>query len=82
MSADLLVSLVTAVCVLALAVLSRWFLPRPISFLLQFAPVWVYIAYFLSAGRKRAPREVSSSSKVWSLTIVLVTVAVAVVSAI
>jgi len=82
MSGDLLVSLVTAVCVLALAVLSRWFLPTPMSFVLQFAPVWVYIVYFLSARRRPSAGEIGRDSKIWSATIVLVTMAVAVVSAI
>jgi hypothetical protein len=82
MSGDFLVSAVTAVCVLALAVLSRWFLTAPISFVLQFAPVWVYIVYVLSAGRRRSSGEINRDSKVWSATIVLVTMAVAVVSAI
>jgi hypothetical protein len=79
---DLQVSLVTAVCVLALAVFSRWFLPVPMSFLLQLAPVWIYIVFVLGAGRRRATGEESQDPLLWSTTIVLVTVAVAVVSAI
>jgi len=79
---DLQVSLVTAVCVLALAVFSRWFLPLQMSFLLQLAPVWVYIVFLLGAGRRREAGEESRDPLLWSTTIVLVTVAVAVVSAI
>jgi hypothetical protein len=81
MSAELQVSLVTAVCVLALAVFSHWFLPVPMSFVLQFAPVWVYIVFVLGAGRRRAAGKARGDALLWSTTIVLVTIAIAVVSA-
>ena len=79
MTEEVRVSLVTAACVLGLAVLSRWFLASPLDFVAQFAPIWLYVPYLATRGRK-AGSEPRGSALAWSALIIVITVAVAVVS--
>jgi hypothetical protein len=76
MTGDVQVSLVTALCILVLAVASKWMLHVELDFVSQYAPVWVHIVYIISRNNDgeshRRPRP-------WSAAIVLVTVAVIVV---
>jgi len=73
MTGDVQVSLVTALCILVLAVASKWILNVELDFVSQYAPVWVYIAYIISRNRDG---ESQTRPRFWSAAIVLVTVAV------
>ena len=63
------VSLVTAVCILALAVIPKYFLNVQLDFITQYGPVWVYIAYIIT-------KDKAEKSKYWSLAIILATIAI------
>ena len=78
MGNDLAVSLVTAVCILALAVIPKWILDVQLDFISQYAPVWVYIVYVITRGRESQARR---KARYWSLAIALVTLAVLVIYA-
>ena len=56
------VSLVTAVCILALAVIPKYVLKVQLDFITQYGPVWVYIAYIITKDKDK-------KSKYWSLAI-------------
>ncbi|KPL22276.1 MAG: hypothetical protein AMJ93_07585 [Anaerolineae bacterium SM23_84] len=73
MTGDVQVSLVTGLCILVLAVASKWIVHAELDFVSQYAPVWVYIAYILSPSRDE---ESHRRSKFWSVAIILVTLAV------
>ncbi len=77
MSEEMILSLLTAVCVLALAVVSRWVSARPIDLVTQFAPIWIYCTYLATRQQKAA----RSRRRVWfwSLLILAITAAVALV---
>jgi len=74
MSEEMILSLVTAACVLALAVASKWLSARPIDLVVQFAPIWVYCAYL--ATRQRAGGGSRRRALGWSLLLVAITAAV------
>jgi hypothetical protein len=80
MSDDMKLSLVTAGCVLALAVVAKWFLLRRLDFISQFAPIWIYTAY-LAMPKKEGQRTRPGSVLGWSALIIGVTAAVALVYA-
>jgi len=63
------VSLVTAVCILALAIISKNVLNVQLDFISLYGPVWVYIGY-------TSTKDKTKNSKYWSLVIILVTVAI------
>ena len=69
------VALVTAVCLLAQAVIAKNVLDVELDFMSQFAPMWVFIAYQVSGLRDR------TSEIAFTIAIVLVTVAVLVLYA-
>ena len=73
MTGDVQVSLVTALCILVLAVASKWILNVELDFVSQYAPVWVYFVYIISRNRDK---ESHRRPRFWSAAIVLVTVAV------
>jgi len=75
------VSLVTAVCILALAVISKNVLHVKLDFISQYGPVWMLIAY-LSTREKCKKSKICDSLLFWSLAIILVTLATLVVYAI
>jgi len=75
------VSLVTAICILGLAALSKNALHVQLDFVSLCGPVWIYIAYIISKDKARKSKT-CSSPLFWSLTIILVTVAILVVYAI
>jgi len=78
MKGDLRITLVTALCILILAVLSRWILGVELDLISLYAPVWVYMGYVITRGRPAAAR---TSPNLWSLVIVMTTFAVAVIHA-
>lgn len=79
LTGDLTVSLVTAVCILALAIVSKYFLDVELDFISQYGPVWIYIAYIIAKDEARRSQR---STLLWSATIIVATVAILVVYAI
>jgi len=75
MKDEVKVSLVTAVCILALAIISKNVLNVQLDFITQYGPVWVYIAYI-------STKDKTKKSKYWSLVIILVTIATLILYAI
>jgi len=63
------VSLVTAVCILALAIISKNVLNVQLDFISLYGPVWVYIGY-------TSTKDKTKNSKYWSLAIIIATVAI------
>lgn len=79
LTGDLTVSLVTAVCILALAVVSKYFLDVELDFVSQYGPVWIYIVYVIGKDETRRSQR---STLLWSATIIVATVAILAVYAI
>jgi hypothetical protein len=75
------VSLVTAICIVGLAVISKNVLHVQLDFVSLYGPVWIFIAYTISKDKARKSKT-CSSPLFWSVTIILVTVAILVVYAI
>jgi len=78
LSEGLVVSLVTGACILALAIVSKYFLNREMDFISQYGPVWVYIAYVIS---DREDKDTPRGRLFWSLAIAIATLAIIVVYA-
>lgn len=70
---ELTVSLVTGVCILALAIVSKYFLDVELDFISQYGPVWIYIAYIIAKDEARRSKR---STLFWSAAIVLATLAI------
>jgi len=75
LSDEVKVSLVTVVCILALAIISKNVLNVQLDFVSLYGPVWVYIAYI-------STKDKTKKSKYWSLVIILVTLAILIIYAI
>jgi len=75
------VSLVTAVCILALAIVSKNVLNVQLDFITQYGPVWMLIAY-LATKENAKKSKYCCSPLFWSLAIILVTLAILVLYAI
>jgi hypothetical protein len=75
---DILVSAVTAVCLLALAGISKGILNVQLDFVSLYSPVWVYMAYVITRNKKKKS-DICCSPLFWSVAVTLVTVAVLVV---
>jgi len=71
---------VTGVCILALAVISKYVINVELDFISQYAPVWIFIAYIITKD-KAGKSRICSSLLFWSLAIIVVTIAVLVVYA-
>lgn len=72
LSNEVKVSLVTAVCIMALAVISRKVISIQLDFVSLYGPVWVYIAYIISTDKTKT----RSSPLFWSLAIIFATSAI------
>lgn len=81
LSNDVKLSLVTAVCLLVLAIVSKNVLRVQLDFISLYGPVWVYIAYIISRERNKKSR-ICSSPLFWSVAIIFVTLAILAVYAI
>ena len=79
LTGDLTVSLVTAVCILALAIVSKYFLDVELDFVSQYGPVWIYIVYVIGKDEARRSKR---STLFWSAAIIAATVAILAVYAI
>ena len=75
------VSLVTAACILALAVISKNVIHAELDFISQYAPLWMFIIYLITRQRAEKSRS-GRNTLLWSLAIVLITALVLVVYAI
>ncbi len=71
LSDELKISLVTAFCILALAIIAKNILMVQLDFVSQYGPVWMYMAYI---GAKE--QKARCSTLFWSLAIILVTAAI------
>lgn len=74
------VSLVTAVCILALAIISKNILNVQLDLISQYGPVWLLIAYLCTKDTKKS--KICCSPLFWSAAIILVTAAILAVYAI
>ncbi|MDI6886490.1 MAG: hypothetical protein QMD22_09185 [archaeon] len=75
------VALVTAVCILGLAVLSKYVINVELDFISQYGPVWMFMVYVITK-EKAKKSKICCTTLFWSLTIILVTVAILVIYAI
>ena len=75
---EIKVSLVTAVCILALAIISKNILNVQFDLISQYGPVWMLIAYLATKGTNKKSKT-CSSPLFWSLAIIFVTLAILVV---
>ena len=74
------VSLVTVVCILALAVISKNILHVQMDFT-QYAPIWMFVVYIITREKAKASK-ICGRPLFWSVAIVLITLAILVVYAI
>lgn len=75
LSSDLKVSLVTAICILVLAVVAKKVLNVELDFISQYGPVWLYIVYIITRDKQKESK-VCSSPLFWSLAIIFATLAI------
>ena len=78
LTSEIKVSLVAAICVLALAIISKYFLSVELDFVSQYGPVWIYIVYVITRNKKEKP-EVCNRALFWSLSMIIATVLISVV---
>jgi len=69
------VSLVTAVCVLLLAIVSKNILKVQLDLVSLYGPIWVFIAYIITKDTVNKSK-ICSSPLIWSLAIIVVTLAI------
>ena len=81
LSDDVKISLVTAACILGLAISSKNVLHVQPDFISLYGPVWIFIAYIITKDRA-GKSKTCNSPLFWSLAIVIVTVAILAVYAI
>ncbi|KUK01787.1 MAG: putative membrane protein [Methanobacteriaceae archaeon 41_258] len=75
------VSLVTVVCILALAVISKNVLHAQLDFISQYGPVWMLVVY-LCTREECKKSKICDNPLFWSIAIILITLAILVVYAI
>lgn len=81
LSNDVKVSLVAAVCILGLAVISKNVLNVQLDFISLYGPVWIYIVYIITRD-KTGKLKTCNSPLLWSLAIIIATLAILAVYAI
>ncbi len=72
---ELKVSLVTAVCILALAIISKNVLNVQLDVTTLYGPVWVYMVYIITKDSVKKSK-ICSNLLFWSLAIIFVTLAI------
>ncbi len=77
LSNEVKVSLVTAVCILALAIILKNILHVQIDFISQYGPVWMLITYLIT--REGCEKSKICGSALLAITIVLVTLTIFVI---
>jgi hypothetical protein len=65
------VALVTAVCLLAIAVLFRNVIQKPMDLLVSIGPFYLFFIYLIT--RSQAKKAGGSPVKIWNIVIILVT---------
>jgi len=78
LSDEIKISLVTAVCILAMAIVSKNILNVQLDLISQYGPVWMLIAYLATKDTNKKSKT-CSNPLFWSIAIVLVTIAILVV---
>jgi len=68
------VSIVTAVCVLVLAIVAKYAIEAKLDFVSQYGPVWIYIAYIITKDRTK--QRGCSVWVFWALAEVIATIAI------
>jgi len=81
LSDELKISIVTAICILLLAIVSKNILSVHLDFISLYGPVWVYIAYIITKDNI-IKSKLCCSALFWSLAIIVVTLAILLVYAI
>jgi len=81
MSDEVKVSLVTAVCVLSLAIVSKNILSAQLDFISLYGPVWVFITYIITKDSLKNSK-IGCNPLFWSLAIIVVTAAILILYAI
>jgi hypothetical protein len=81
MSDEVKVSLVTAVCVLSLAIVSKNILSAQIDLISLYGPVGVFIIYIITKDSVKNSK-IYSNPLFWSLAIIVVTAAILILYAI
>ena len=69
-SDEVKVALVTAACILALAVIPKNVLNVQLDFISQYAPSWMFIVYILTSQQSR---KIKHNALYWSVAIAAVT---------
>jgi hypothetical protein len=75
LSNDVKVSLVAAICILVLAIRSKFFLAVQLDFISLYGPVWIYIVYVITRD-KTGKSKTCNSPVLWSLAIIISTLAI------
>lgn len=79
LSEETKVSLVAAVCILALAIISKNVLHVQLDFVSLYGPIWILMAYIATKGESKKSK--CGTPLFWSLMMILVTSAILVVYA-
>lgn len=74
-------SLVTAGCILSLAIISKNILNVQLDFISLYAPVWMFIAYIITKDEVKNSK-ICSNSVFWAVAIIAVTVSILILYAI
>ena len=69
------VSLVAAICILVLAIRSKYYLTAQLDFVSQYGPAWVLIAYVMTRD-KTGKSKTCNSPILWALAIIIATLAI------
>ena len=67
---EIKVSLVTAACIMAMAVVTKNVLNVQLDFVSQYAPSWMFIVYILTSQQSK---KIKHNALYWSVAIVAVT---------
>ena len=70
---EIKVALVTAACILGMAIITKNVLNVQLDFISQYAPSWVFIVYIITRGQAK---KYSHEALYWSIAIMAVTIAV------
>ena len=69
---DIKLSMVTAMCMLALAFISRNYLNVQLDIISQYGPVWMFLAYVITKG-EQSKTKAGRSAAFWALAIIITT---------
>lgn len=72
------VSVTAGICVLTLAIVSKYFLDVELDFVSQYGPIWIYITYVMTRDKQELSR-ICNRSLFWSLAMIIATALILVV---